>query len=73
MMIKFALIRAKTNKKQVKTNWKGADMQDYITYTADDEEPDCMLCENANADDRFCKNNCGAEHGWSCYMRKEQI
>ena len=48
-------------------------MSRYITYTADVEDPDCMMCVNVNADYEFCKNNCGAEHGWYGYRRYEKV
>ena len=48
-------------------------MNDYIPnlveFTADDEEPDCVCCDNILQPDEFCSNNCGPEHGWACYHR----
>ena len=38
-------------------------------YTADDEEPDCMTCDNMCAPDKFC-TNCGKTF-WSGYKRTE--
>lgn len=44
----------------------------YIRYNADHEEPDCMRCGNlTNNNDKFCFENCGAEHCWNGYYRKE--
>ena len=48
-------------------------MAKYIQYTAYDEEPDCMMCVNVNADNEFCVNECGAKHAWCCYRRLEKI
>lgn len=36
----------------------------------DDEEPDCMLCDNCQYDD-LCKE-CGPEHWWYYYRREEK-
>lgn len=40
-----------------------------IIWTADDEEPDCGVCDNQDCDG--CCENCGAEFGWKYYERKE--
>lgn len=40
-----------------------------VFYDADDEEPDCDICDNQE-DDWFCEN-CGAEYGWGYYKREE--
>lgn len=40
-----------------------------IIYTADDEEPDCGICNNIDCDS--CCENCGAEFGWRYYEREE--
>lgn len=40
-----------------------------IIYTADDEEPDCGICNNIDCDG--CCENCGAEFGWRYYEREE--
>ena len=40
----------------------------YITYTADDEMPNCGTCDHA-CDDFECNNSCGPEHGWYGYAR----
>ena len=41
-------------------------------YTADDETPDCMLCDRFEAD-FICEKQCGAEHGWWGYKRTEKV
>ena len=39
-------------------------------YTADDEEPDCELCDHlCDESDDLCVNGCGSEHGWYGYVR----
>ena len=57
------------------------DSDDYeITFTADDEEPDCMKCYNIDAtyfdSDRkqhsICKK-CGPDYCWNYYKRTEVI
>ena len=40
-----------------------------IIWTADDEEPDCGICDNQDIYGR-CKE-CGAEFGWKYYEREE--
>lgn len=40
-----------------------------IIWTADDEYPDCGICDNQDCDG--CCENCGAEFGWKHYERKE--
>lgn len=40
-----------------------------IIWTADDEEPDCGVCDNQEGCD--CCENCGAEFGWKYYEREE--
>ena len=42
----------------------------FIIYTADDEMPDCLCCDNCDADYNYC-NKCGAEYGWANYKRTE--
>lgn len=42
----------------------------YIIYTADDEMPDCIRCDNC-VKDFDCVKYCGAEHGWYGYKRSE--
>lgn len=43
-------------------------MTKYI-YTADDEYPDCGMCDNVNASDEFCIRLCGSDRGWNGYQR----
>ena len=40
--------------------------------TADDEEPNCMSCDNQYQDESFCSRFCGPEHSWSRYTRAEE-
>lgn len=42
-----------------------------IIWTADDEEPDCRVCDNQDCNGR-CKN-CGAEFSWKYYEREEEL
>lgn len=42
-----------------------------IWYNADHEEPDCMRCDNLGNGEKFCTENCGAEHFWNGYIRRE--
>ena len=42
---------------------------DSIIFTADDEEPNCTVCDNQDFYGR-CKN-CGAKYGWRYYERRE--
>ena len=53
----------------------------WITYTADDEEPDCMQCDHVcgwiwtdykGKKHDNCSEQCGAEHGWNGYKRTER-
>ncbi len=44
-------------------------MVEYITYTADDEEPECGRCDNINASDKWCMKNCGGANYWNGYKR----
>lgn len=39
-----------------------------IVYTADDEEPDCGMCDNCDSD--LC-NKCGPDYWWHYYERVE--
>lgn len=39
-------------------------------YTADDEEPDCMKCDNVCASDSVC-NICGPDGAWCNYKRTD--
>lgn len=41
-----------------------------VVYTADDEEPDCGICDNQCYSD--CCENCGAEYWWRYYEREEE-
>ena len=41
-----------------------------VIYTADDEEPNCMMCDCGWCID-LCKK-CGPKHGWHYYRREEQ-
>ena len=41
-----------------------------VIYTADDEEPDCMICDHCDGS-VLCKE-CGPEHGSPYYRREEQ-
>ena len=41
-----------------------------VIYTADDEEPDCMMCDHGDGS-VLCKE-CGPEHWWHYYEREEQ-
>lgn len=47
-------------------------MARYVTYTVDDEDANCGRCEHC-CDDFDCCKNCGAEHGWWGYSRREKI
>lgn len=45
-----------------------------VIYTADDEEPDCMMCDHLCDHCRgsvLCKE-CGPKYGWHYYRREEQ-
>ena len=41
-----------------------------VIYTADDEEPDCMMCDHGDGS-VLCKE-CWPEHWWHYYEREEQ-
>lgn len=41
-----------------------------VIYTAEDEEPDCMICDHCQGS-VLC-DECGPEHWWHYYERKEQ-
>lgn len=41
-----------------------------VIYTADDEEPDCMMCDHGEGS-VLCKE-CGPKYGWHYYRREEQ-
>lgn len=38
-------------------------------YTAEDEPPKCIRCDNVIASDELCEKSCGSEHGWAGYVR----
>ncbi len=38
----------------------------YIVYTADDEMPDCLMCDNCD-NDYDCSRLCGPAYGWAGY------
>lgn len=40
-----------------------------ITFTADDEEPDCNRCDNMCESYEFCSKFCGANNWWNAYAR----
>lgn len=41
-----------------------------VTYTVDDEEPECGKCDHFG-DDFDCFTFCGSKHCWSGYIREE--
>ena len=41
-----------------------------VIYTADDEEPDCMMCDHGDCS-VLCKE-CRPKYGWHYYRREEQ-
>lgn len=41
----------------------------YVIYTADDEEPDCGICDNQDCG--YC-DQCGSTYCWHYYEREEQ-
>lgn len=45
-------------------------LEHYIIYDADDEEPDCMMCDHCQSG-YFCES-CGPEHWWYYYARTEK-
>ena len=45
-------------------------MDDFVEYTANDEMPECGMCDHI-CDDFDCCKFCGAEHGWWGYRRTE--
>ena len=57
-----------------------------MRYTADDEEPNCMMCERVCYNPRslkekngglvetdWCSEHCGPEHGWNGYYREDEL
>ena len=45
-------------------------LYDCVIYDADDEEPDCMMCDHCQSD-CLCES-CGPEHWWYYYARTEK-
>jgi hypothetical protein len=43
----------------------------YIIFTADDEMPDCLMCDRCDHSDNG--KYCGPEYGWARYERTERI
>ena len=41
-----------------------------VIYTADDEEPDCMICDHGDGS-VLCKE-CRSKHWWHYYRREER-
>ena len=41
-----------------------------VAYTADDEEPDCMICDHCQGS-VLC-SECRPKHGWHYYRIEEQ-
>lgn len=48
-------------------------MKEFVTHTADTEEPICMNCDNNDIGDEFRINECGSKHGWRGYERTEPV
>lgn len=48
-------------------------MIEYIEYTVEDEDANCIRCIHVNAPYKFCEENCGSEHGWCGYRRCEKV
>ena len=45
----------------------------YVIYTADDEEPDCMMCDHCQGSDLCSECRPGRpEHWWRYYRKEEQ-
>lgn len=44
----------------------------YLVFSADDEMPICVNCDNFG-DNFDCEKSCGAEHGWYGYKRTVDI
>ena len=42
---------------------------DVYIATADEEEPNCIQCDNSSGESFDCSKWCGAEHGWFGYRR----
>lgn len=47
--------------------------KDFIEFTADEEEPLCHRCDNADMPEKWCIENCGGTNWWACYRRTEVI
>ena len=47
-------------------------MEREIIYTADNEMPVCIQCDNFDNTHNCCKF-CGPEYGWYAYKRTERI
>ena len=45
------------------------EMPNKITYTADDEFPNCSKCDYFDGNEKFCSENCGHKHWWNGYSR----
>ena len=41
-----------------------------VIHTADDEEPDCGICDNQCYSE--CCQQCGNEYAWGYYKREEE-
>ena len=41
-----------------------------VIYMADDEEPNCLVCNNQDCD--VCCENCGPKFGCAYYEREEE-
>lgn len=57
-------------------------MTDVIVFTADEEEPNCMMCDFCSDGIRtdllgkkhdYCAELCGSEHGWNRYQRSVKM
>ena len=44
-----------------------------IIYTADDEEPDCMICDYCECDPAEYCSNCGPEGWWQNFKHTEWL
>ena len=47
-------------------------MSRVIEYTADEEMPVCIHCDNFGSE-YPCEKHCGPEYGWYGYRRTERI
>lgn len=48
-------------------------MSGFITYTVDDEEPNCGNCDHVCDSDKWCMKNCGSANAWNGYARTERL